>query len=55
MIDRAKSMLEALINNQLIGIEIDEDMGFIRFNFTNGYIEIESDDLAFYVELDEVN
>jgi len=52
---KAESMLEALINDQLAGIEIDEEDGFIRFNFTHGFIEIDGDDLELYVELDEVN
>lgn len=51
----AQAMLQALINSQLIGIEIDEVDGFIRFNFTHGFIEIDGDDLELYVELDEVN
>lgn len=51
----AKSMLEALVNSQLAGIEIDEELGTLRFNFTNGYVEIEGDDFGLYVELDEVN
>jgi hypothetical protein len=52
---KAETMLEALINSQLAGIEIDEEDGFIRFNFTNGFVEIDGEALELYVELDEVN
>ena len=52
---KAETMLEALIGSNLAGIEIDEEDGFIRFNFTQGFIEIDGDDLELYVELDEVN
>ena len=52
---KAETMLEALIGSNLAGIEIDDEDGFIRFNFPQGFIEIDGDDLALYVELDEVN
>lgn len=52
---KAETMLEALINQRLIGFEIDGDEGFIRFNFDCGLIEIDGDDIELYVELDEVN
>ena len=52
---KAETMLEALIGSNLAGIEIDEEDGFIRLNFPQGFIEIDGDDLALYVELDEVN
>lgn len=51
----AETMLEALVNSHLVGVEIDGDDGFIRFNFTHGFIEIDGDDLELYVEIDEVN
>lgn len=52
---KAETMLEALVGSNLAGIEIDDEDGFIRFNFAQGFIEIDGDDLALYVELDEVN
>jgi hypothetical protein len=52
---KAKKMLTALVNNQLTGIEIDEEKGIVRFDFTNGFIEVEGEDFGLYVELDEAN
>lgn len=52
---RAHEMIEALVNTQLVGIEIDEFEGFVRFNFANGYVQIDGEDMDFYIELDEVN
>jgi hypothetical protein len=53
--DKAETMLEALVHDQLLGVEIYGDEGYVRFNFTHGFIEIDGDDLELYVELDEVN
>lgn len=55
MSEKAESMLEALLNQTLLGFEIFGDEGFIRLNFDVGFIEIDGDDLELYVELDEVN
>lgn len=52
---KAQSMLDALQYSRLLGLEIDGDEGFIRFNFEHGFIEIDGDDMELYVELDEVN
>lgn len=53
--DKAESMLEALVHDQLLGVEIYGDEGYVRLNFTHGFIEIDGDDMELYVELDEVN
>lgn len=52
---KAETMLEALINQKLLGFEIDGDIGLITLNFDCGFIEIDGDDMELYVELDEVN
>lgn len=53
--NKAETMLEALLNQRLLGFEIDGDDGFIRFSFECGFIEIDGDDIELYVELDEAN
>jgi hypothetical protein len=52
---KAETMLEALQHSPLLGVEIDGDEGYIRFNFAHGFIEIDGDDMELYVELDEGN
>ena len=53
--NKAETMLEALVNQKLLGVEIYGDEGYVRLNFDCGFIEIDGDDMELYVELDEVN
>ena len=47
--------LDSLINDSLIGYEIDGDDGCVTLFFENGLLEFSGDDLEMYVELNSVN